>query len=336
MKNKFENVDGICIEMEVKPNFRKWCGAVRDAIILAVVMFFVSASHGADKNAARAMADSLAVTMASETGRFPSFDSTTGVEVYLAIAAERNPELKSAYNGWVADLKKSDYAGSLPDPVFGYGYFIERVETRVGPQEHRFSFRQSFPWFGTLGAREDMAFAMAQASYRRYEAAGLEISYRVKAAYYDYYYLGRELQITRENFELLTFWESVAKSRYKVGLKKHPDVIKAQLELGKLEDRIRTLEKKREPIAARLRALLNLPDSVEIPIPHRISVDEARLLEDSVSRAIVMNNPNLQAMTYMIEREEARVSLATPSGSITLSPAMPSIRIWLRAARIPG
>jgi cobalt-zinc-cadmium efflux system outer membrane protein len=264
----------------------------------------------AEKEQAHDLSDSLGSLMNEIQEMSMSFDSTTTLEDYLGIAMKRSPVLRSAYNRWVADLKKSDYAGSLPDPVFSYGYFIERVETRVGPQEQRFSLRQSFPWFGTLGARENMAFAMSQASYHHFEASRLELFFEIKAAYYDYYLLGQDLLITRENLELLKFWESVAQSRYKVGLKQHPDVIKAQVELGKLEDHLRTLQEQRVPKAARLRALLNLPEDIVLPIPSSISVVEAPLVEDSVINLIRQYNPDLKALEKLIERERAGERLA--------------------------
>jgi outer membrane protein TolC len=267
-------------------------------------------SEAAAKSRARTTADSLAAELDTIPGSVPSFDSTATLQEYLVIAMKRNPGLRAAYNRWIADLRKSDYAGSLPDPVFTYGYFVEHVETRVGPQEQRFGIRQSFPWFGTLGAREDLAFAMSQASYQRFEAARLELFYGVKSAFYDYYFLGQQLLITNENFDLLKFWESVAQSKYKVGLKQHPDVIKAQVELGKLEDHLQTLREQVTPATARLRALLNLPDTVELPLPQSILVSEVSLVEDSVIAMIKQHNPNLQAMERMVESESAGERLA--------------------------
>ena len=41
------------------------------------------------------------------------------------------------------------------------------------------------------------------------------------------------------NLELLRYWEEVARIRYESGIGTHADVIRAQVELGKLEDRLR-------------------------------------------------------------------------------------------------
>ena len=285
--------------------------AITIFFLLIVAGFTASATaDAADKSAMREAVDSLSKVLDSIPQDIPSFDSTTGLDEYLAVAMKRNPGLRSSYNRWIADLKKSDYAGSLPDPMFNYAYFIENVETRVGPQEQRFGLRQSFPCFGTLGAKEDIAFAKSQASYQKFQAAKYALFYDVKAAYYDYYYLGRDIQITRENLELLTFWESVARSRYKVGLKQHPDVIKAQVELGKLEDHLQTLREQRAPKAARLRALLNLSDTFTLPIPGTITVAELPFAEDSVIRVITEENPNIQALQRIVESERAGENLA--------------------------
>jgi outer membrane protein TolC len=151
---------------------------------------------------------------------------------------------------------------------------------------------------------------MSQASFNTYEAIRLQLVYDVKAAYYEYYFLGQELQISRENFELLTFWESVVQSKYRVGLKEHPDVIKVQVELGELEDHIRTLQEERPSVAARLRSLLNLPVTVDLPIPGSISVKEFSLQRDSVIALIKRSNPDLQAIQQVVESRRAGERLA--------------------------
>ena len=152
---------------------------LRVTILLFVsIAFLGGAADAADRARALAVADSLANLWQDEPETLPSFDSTMTLDEYLLIAMKRNPGLKSAYYRWIADLSTSGYAGSLPDPMLTYGYFMESVETRVGPQEQRFSLRQSFPWFGTLGAKEDIAFARSQASYRKFEAARLLLFFR--------------------------------------------------------------------------------------------------------------------------------------------------------------
>lgn len=255
----------------------------------------------------------LRETLEGPVGEAVAIDSTFTLNDYIALAVKRSPALRSAYYNWTSSVEKSKYAGSLREPVFSYGRFIESIETRVGPQEQRFSLRQSYPWFGTLSAKERMSYQGAEAAYQKFEAERLRLFYEVKSAYYEYYYLGRDITLTRENMELLKFWESVVRTKFKVNLKQHPDVIRAQVELGKLEDRLQSLRDKTRPAAARLRAALNLPPSTELPIPHVLHLQERALVRGAVQQALLEQNPDLNSLRHVLAMEEEGVRLAKKS-----------------------
>jgi outer membrane protein TolC len=199
----------------------------------------------------------------------------------------------------------------MPDPVLSFGYFGEEVQTRVGPQERRFGLRQKIPWPGTLGLRGEAMFEATRAAFQKYEAFRLRLHYNVKRAYYEYYLLGREIQIMHENVELLNYWESVVRIKYQAGLRRHPDVIKAQVELGKLDDRLATLEHKTEPVVAKLRAELDLPEDVVLPVPVEITESYRPLDEQAVRTQVVANNPNLRSLDHLADRAEVAERLAS-------------------------
>ncbi len=240
-------------------------------------------------------------------------NSNSSLKDYLTLAAVNNPGLKSVFYKWKSDLEKTGYVGALPDPMIVYGYFIENAETRVGPQNQKFSLRQNIPWFGTLGDKKDVAFEMSNVSFKKFQAALLKLSYQVKSAYYDLYFLGKEIEITKENIELLLFWESVARTTYKVGLSQHPDVIKAQVELGKLEDRMLTLEDKVRPLKARLYAVMNISDTTDLQIPELIKFQEETAVDKNYIEQVLNNNPNLNAVKHLIAKEEHALQLANKS-----------------------
>ncbi len=74
---------------------------------------------------------------------------------YLQTSAQNNPGLKARFNEYLAALEVAPQVKSLPDPQLAFGYFIQPVETRVGPQQFKISVSQMFPWFGTLKAKEN-------------------------------------------------------------------------------------------------------------------------------------------------------------------------------------
>jgi outer membrane protein TolC len=279
-------------------------------LLTAIALLTPGWALGQSQKQARHLTDSLTTVYegAEESGVRLGTDPV--LDDYLAYAASQSPALKASFYRWKSLVEKSDYTGSLPDPTLSYGYFVESVETRVGPQVQRLSLRQAFPWFGTLGAKKDASTEAAWSAYEKFESEKLRLFYQIKAAYYDYYFLGRNLAIARENFELLTFWEAVASAKYRVALTQHTDVIKAQVELGKLEDQILSLEDMLEPAATRLRMILDLPDSVDVPLPTEIYVEEVSVDGDSVLTLALRNNPDLKSAARLIEKENAERRLA--------------------------
>jgi len=285
---------------------------ITNGIIAAIILFVILTPNSeANDLIHRDSIDSLAAKYESSGSEELMIPDSADLSFYLELAMKRSPALQSAFYQWKAAVEKSGYAGAPPDPRFSFSYFVQSVETRVGPQEERLGLMQSFPWFGTLGAKRDIAIESANAAYSSLNAVRLNLLSEVKAAYYDLYFIGQDLQITRDNLELLRFWESVTRSKYSVGLKQHPDLIKAQVELGKLDDRMKTIEESVSPATARFRALLNLPDSIAIPLPRTIDIDEFELQPDSVTAAVAANNPNLRALDHVIDREEAGERLAS-------------------------
>jgi len=250
------------------------------------------------------------VSSGSALPRGEPIAESSGLEDCLKYAALNNPGLEAAFNRWKAALEKSPQVTSLPDPKLTYAYFIERVETRVGPQRHRVGLAQTFPWFGKLKLREDIALAEAKAAYEQFEATRLRLFYTVKDAYYELYYLARTLDITNENVELVRKLEQVARSRYRVGGAQHADVIRAQVELGKLEDQLRTLRDLKQPITARLNAALNRPADADVPWPRQVPPEALGATDQQILAWMREANPELNALDAEIEKQRTAAQLA--------------------------
>lgn len=198
----------------------------------------------------------------------------------------------------------------MPDPRFTYGYFIEEVETRVGPQRQRVGIAQTFPWFGTIEARTDAAAAAARAARKRYEAEKLHLFYEVKDAYFEYVYLRRAIEIARDDLDLVRHFERVVHNRYVTATAGHPDIIRAQVELATLEDRLETLEGLRTPIVARLNAVLNRSDGSMLPWPEQTPASPADVDRATLFGMLRQQNPSLQAMDFDVESARSRIELA--------------------------
>jgi outer membrane protein TolC len=238
----------------------------------------------------------------------PQLGESSELADYLAYAALNNPGLEAAFNQWKASLERIPQVKALPDPQFTYAYFLRR--DMVDPQRQGFAVMQMFPWFGKLALRGDAAAEAARAAQKRFEAARVALFFEVKDAWYEYYYLARSTAITRDNVALLQHVEGVARSRYRAAAASHPDVIRAQVELGKLEDRYRAMLDLRGPAAARLNAALNRPVDMDIPFPTGIAQPAVRVVDQELLATLLEASPELGAMDFEITAAQREIDLA--------------------------
>ena len=247
---------------------------------------------------------------ASGPGGVPDLSEGASLRDYLLVAAGNNPGLRAAFERWRAAMARIAQARALPDPKLTYTYYIQEVETRVGPQRQRFSLSQMFPWFGTLRLRGEAAAKGAEAAWFDLEAKRLALFHRVSLLYYDHYYLARAVAVTQENFDLLKSLEQVARERYRTG---HAlaAVMQIQVELAKLDDRLRSLEALRPALAGKLNAAMDRPAAAPLPQPDRLPATwpEPRELADIIADAPELN-PGLNRLSAMAEKEAIAVELA--------------------------
>jgi outer membrane protein TolC len=136
---------------------------------------------------------------------------------YLKTAAENNPGLRSKFLSYQASLERLPQVRALPDPEISFGIFIEPMERYAGNQVAEIQVMQMFPWFGTLGAAEDEAAAMARAKYEEFNQAKSTLFYEVKTAWFALYLLQKDIDITEENLEILKSLERIAINRLSSG-----------------------------------------------------------------------------------------------------------------------
>jgi outer membrane protein TolC len=139
------------------------------------------------------------------------------LDEYITIAAENNPGLKAKHSQYKAALEKASQMGSLSDPEISFGIFTPPMERYTGDQVAQISLMQMFPWFGTLSAGKKEAALMAKSEFEKYNEAKSMLFYEIKAAWYALYRLKKEIDITKENVEILNTLEQIANSRYETG-----------------------------------------------------------------------------------------------------------------------
>jgi len=251
------------------------------------------------------------LTLSVEASQQPSnTNELHNLSDYLRYASLNNAELKVKFEQWKAALEQIPQAKALDDPKFTYSYFIEEVETRVGPQQQKLGIMQVFPWFGKIQARTDIAAAKAQAAKQRYETTKLKLFRQVKVAFYEFAYLATAIDVAKHNLELLQHFEEVARTKYTTASAIHPDIIRIQVELAKLEDILKSLEQLKEPTVAKLNSVLNRPIDAELAWPEEVQPEKFPLDRKLIVQELKRANPELAELSWEIQAQKASVELA--------------------------
>lgn len=240
--------------------------------------------------------------------------AAAGLPELIAHAEAHNPALAAARHRWQAAAARVPQADALPEPQLGLGLVFDQVDADSEYMGERYSVSQALPWFGKRGLRADVASSAAGAAEQRYQALRLALSERVTAAWFDYAWTRQAVATARENRDLLVRLEGVARALYRSGSGNQADVTRAQVELGRMDDRLRSLLDALGPAAARLNALLGRPTHARLPEPPAPAAHGAPALpersDEAWLQAALAANPELGAAQREIERETHAVALA--------------------------
>ncbi len=234
------------------------------------------------------------------------------LEDYLQIAAENNPDLKAVYAEFEAALQEAPQVSSLPDPNLTVSAFGRMVETRLGPQEARFSLMQMFPWFGTLEARENAANLAAEAKFQSFLDARNELFYQVSEKYFQLYELERGIRFQRDNAEILRNYKDLSLSRVRAGSGALSDVLQTELMINETATALEILDLQKAPLRTQFNSLLNRHRNMEVVLPEQLETTEVSLQE--IPDGILEDHPKLMEMEKMAASARSREVVARKEG----------------------
>ncbi|MDD4202329.1 MAG: TolC family protein [Candidatus Omnitrophica bacterium] len=228
----------------------------------------------------------------------------------IAEVLENNPGVLGAYSQWKAAEYRIGQSQSLPDPMLQYTYYGESVETRVGPQENKYSISQKIPFPAKLGMKGVVESKKAQMAREKFEAITREIIKRVQFVYYDIYWVDKAIQLIEEEKSTLKKMESVARKKYELNTASQQDVIKAQVELSKIINKIMFFQQNRTSLNAELNSLLNRDKNKEFGSVEEFVPEEFNYKLNELHEIAKETRQELLAARLDIERAEYEKSLA--------------------------
>ena len=233
---------------------------------------------------------------------------------YLKIAAENNPGLKARFSEYMAALEIVPQVKALPDPQVAFGYFIQPVETRVGPQQFRISASQMFPWMGTLKAKENLAIQAAKAKLEVFEEAKSKLFNEVRSTYFNTYFNFKAIEITMENIDILHTFRKLANIKFESGLVSAVDEYRIEIEIGELENHLALLKDQQVVLEVMFNNLLNRDNKNPVLIPELLWKDNLPLTKQAALDSIKLLNHQLLSLDFQQAALQFRQEVASNMG----------------------
>ncbi|MGD8547272.1 MAG: TolC family protein, partial [Thiohalophilus sp.] len=131
---------------------------------------------------------------------------------------------------------------SLPDPKLKLGLMNFPTDTFERDQEPmtqlQLGIQQMFPGGDSLEYKSRQTLSRAQAQGYLSEAQRRQLIRNVRQAWLEWYYWYRAREIVKQNHSLYSKLVRITESQYASGGQQQQDVIRAELELGLLDDRL--------------------------------------------------------------------------------------------------
>ena len=181
-------------------------------------------------------------------------------------ALANNPEIQKFELQYKRVSEKVNEVNTIPNTVFGVGYFISEPETRTGAQRFKVSAKQMLPWFGTITSRENYVSSLADAKYEDIVIAKRKLMASVSQSYYKLYANKTKQNILSENIKLLETYETMALTSVEVGKASAVDVLRLQIRQNELQQVKDVLKQQFLAEQTTFNNLLNRENDIEVNV----------------------------------------------------------------------
>ena len=262
---------------------------------------------------------------------------TLGLAQAVARAQAQDPWLQGSMLEQQAYEASSLSAATQPDPVVSLGFANLPTDTFDFDQEPMTQFKvgvtQRFARGDTLDLSQQRLALKGANEYHRRADRLAQIEARVSSLWLDAYLAAESVRLIESDRGLFEYLVDVAQSSYTtaLGRTRQQDLVRAQLELTRLDDRLAMLQQQADTAAARLSEWLgNEPAFVDWRLPDHANMSIAGTevalpvlnlsappeflrnepLDESWLSALLVAHPAVQSMENTISVEHSGVALA--------------------------
>ena len=226
-------------------------------------------------------------------------DSASLTLASVLAAAERvSPRVEAARASARAAVSRISVAARRPDPELQVGlmnYEVPNVRPMPGFGMVQVQVMQMIPVGGKLRLSGNVASARADAATHRIADVQFDVRARAAEAFYELYAAHMTLVVAREGKRLVTDLVAIARRMYEVGDGRQADVLRASVELARMDEEVMRIETMKEVYGTRLNTLMGRAPNAPIGVPVVPAFPAEPASLDSLLRLADENRPMIRA-----------------------------------------
>ena len=227
------------------------------------------------------------------------------------LAVDNEPGVAALLARSEAAQENAVAAAQLPDPTMRIGLANFPISggsfSTEGMTQAQLGFRQAFPRSRVRELAGETIRAEGDAYLQSAEARRREILFEVRRAWLEVYYTHQAWTLVNESRPFFDDLVTITRSMYGVGRKSQHDVLRAELELSRLDERLIDITRERDEARAGLSRWLG--DAANRPLTPALPAWNAPPIVSDL-RQSVATHPLLLASEANIAAREAAVSKA--------------------------
>ena len=227
----------------------------------------------------------------------------------------KNPAIRMAEGKTRSAEEQADLADGMPDPMIGFsirnsGWFDDITIGEDPMSMAGITITQAIPFPGKLSTKGRAARRQAERVHENERQTRLRVLRTLRTAYYEYYLAYASSDILNRNKEIMKNVQRIAETRYATGRGIQQDVLRAQLEVSMILEKIAREEQKKEKQRATINSLLGRNPFAPLGKPADVLPTSYDTGIEALSGTVQDTSPILQAHRRTVEQREEELSLS--------------------------
>ena len=229
-----------------------------------------------------------------------------------SFALENDPVLQAKLAQTQAFRDKAVSADTLPDPKLKLGLMNFPTDTFDRDQEAMTQVQvgvlQMIPRGDSLNLKSKQVSKSGDASYAQMLDRQRQVKAQLRNAYLELLYWQNAEEVVKNSYQLFSQLTTITQSQYQSGMQKQQDVLRAELELGLLADRLDDIQSNQKASYAQFSKLVGLQNEALSIVRSIPQLPNISFSDDPRTR--LREHPKMYSEDAKVERSQYGIELA--------------------------